>query len=605
MDKEVIPDCFYVNMCVSNWKENEIVDIQGFNLLEIAMYIETVVQSIEDEAYEVEVVNKRNLNSVNKIKFDSACSRNMSGIKGRIVNEIEPSSLISVQGFNNSISHVTSVGYNDDGKLEYYVDNMPSNMVLLCANDYANDGAAILLSNSGYVLRLSEIEKAELEDYLKRFQKTMQLVVRNRTYEVANNVDEMAYSNTATRYFNTKVNVSNNDERIMAMMLTGLTFNDIYEMIRNNNTAGIPREITIKSLNNFSNRYGKSPDVLQLATPNLAGNVKGYMAPKELITYVGQRVEADYMQCEFNEIIHDDKTKTKQTIKISTHGEGIAAYVTVDVYSGLLHGTIVKSVKDSVERVRETVNIYKRDGYKIIKYAADQGVIIQKLFRVGIPEVQQYLLEENIQQECGEPYNHNHGITNIERSIRSIKELMRFAVLYIINNPNFNHLGFTKTDIFKLWGDLFYWAITVINLKPCQNSLKQTKYEVYYKKIPDLRQIRLLPIFAIVYVLRVKGRGNVLVSTRPYYQRGLYIGPSASVPGAIRVVVKTNNRIQIIVTTQFKGVSDGGDVNPYPIINHAIQTIINDTVANNDVTQVVQPQFTSRGEEQNNNNNKF
>ena len=44
------------------------------------------------------------------VKFDSACSRNMSGVQGRIGGAHEPSSDISISGFNRSQSSVTLVG---------------------------------------------------------------------------------------------------------------------------------------------------------------------------------------------------------------------------------------------------------------------------------------------------------------------------------------------------------------------------------------------------------------------------------------------------------------------------------------------------------------
>ena len=37
-------------------------------------------------------------------------------------------------------------GVNDDGKVEYYVQSMPSDLVLLCAHEYASDGAAVFAS---------------------------------------------------------------------------------------------------------------------------------------------------------------------------------------------------------------------------------------------------------------------------------------------------------------------------------------------------------------------------------------------------------------------------------------------------------------------------
>ena len=39
------------------------------------------------------------------------------------------------------------------------------------------------------------------------------------------------------------------------------------------------------------------------------------------------------------------------------------------------------------------------------------------------------------------------GSTHIERVIRTIQELMRFAMMYVLNNPNFPSFGFTKKHI--------------------------------------------------------------------------------------------------------------------------------------------------------------
>jgi hypothetical protein len=238
-------------------------------------------------------------------------------------------------------------------------------MVLLSAHDYASDGGAILMKDSGVVLRLSPVEKKAMESFVLQFEVTKNLIVRNRTYEVVSKVDE-ALSSTATRYFNTKVHVSNSEERIMAMLLTGLSFSDIYAMVKNGAVQGLPRDISVQSLNTFERQYGRTPDVLQLAFPNLAGNVKGYMAPPKILTSVGQRVEADYFQCDFN--------------KREMNGCAIAAYISVDVYSGYITGRLVKSMAQPVDRVRETVDIFRVHGHEIKLFAADQGILTQSVF---------------------------------------------------------------------------------------------------------------------------------------------------------------------------------------------------------------------------------
>jgi hypothetical protein len=132
--------------------------------------------------------------------------------------------------------------------------------------------------------------------------------------------------------------------------------------------------------------------------------------------------------------------------------------------------------------VQATVKAFKAKGHnKVEVFSADQGVLSQSLFRVAIPDVQKYLTEvENIIAECGEAYNHNNSTPYIEHVIRQVKELQRFAVLYILRNQNFQHFKFTRIQIFKLWVELFYWALTIINLKPAFNNPKITKYEAYH-----------------------------------------------------------------------------------------------------------------------------
>ena len=71
------------------------------------------------------------------VKFDTACSRNMSGTTNRIVIKFSNNNKnIMIQGFNGTTSKVDAVGINIDGKLEYFVGGMPSsNQTLLSSND--------------------------------------------------------------------------------------------------------------------------------------------------------------------------------------------------------------------------------------------------------------------------------------------------------------------------------------------------------------------------------------------------------------------------------------------------------------------------------------
>ena len=74
-----------------------------------------------------------------------------------------------IKGFNGNMSMVDSVGRNDDGKKEYFVSDMPSDMVLLSAHDYCKDGAAVLM-NSGVVLQLSVEESINYKSILSNLE---------------------------------------------------------------------------------------------------------------------------------------------------------------------------------------------------------------------------------------------------------------------------------------------------------------------------------------------------------------------------------------------------------------------------------------------------
>ena len=81
-----------------------------------------------------------------------------------------------------------------------------------------------------------------------------------------------------------------------------------------------------------------------------------------------------------------------------------------------------------------------------------------------------------------------------------------------------------RLQIFKLCGELFYWALVVINLKPAFNDPAITKYQAYYQKKPDLRMIRLLPIFSVLLYVYRHAANAELNSQHDFWQLGLYVG---------------------------------------------------------------------------------
>ncbi len=144
----------------------------------------------------------------------------MSGDPVRLTIISAPPDSIMVKGFNDTSSSVAVTGFNNDLKPELYVPSMSEDLVFLCAADYTTSGATILLPNEGYVLSLSPDHQQYLRDYAHQHDIIKTLTVHNNTYEVILDPfsSPVAYNSTATKYFNSKVNVSNAQERILTTL---------------------------------------------------------------------------------------------------------------------------------------------------------------------------------------------------------------------------------------------------------------------------------------------------------------------------------------------------------------------------------------------------
>ena len=545
-------------------------------------------------------------------KFDSGASRCMSGDPNRIVASRPLSRPVRITGFNGIRSSPTSMGVNADGKEEYYVEDMPSHLTLLCANAYCQDGCAVLFEDGGLVLKMTKAELAALKDFLSTYPVVKQLIVNNRTYEVDHQVDapealtvievvegrhgdlvpEDALSGIATRFFNTKVNVSNQEERILTLMMTGLTFRDLYLHVKNGSLAGIPPDLTVAGLNRFAHRFGRKPDILNMANPINIRDATGLRdTPKEL-TRPGERIEIDCMQADYNlrEPVpgHSSFVASAKTKKLPTHGGATAAVVCVDCYSSYVMGKLVKSVADPEVFVEGFLARFNLDNWPVLGLAADSGIVTNAQFQVMTTKVEQLCTKWHVQTlERSLPYNHARITGSVEIEIQLIKKLIRMAITLILRNPNFPVLGFSPMTVFKLWGEFYLWAISVINLKPCPRLPLKTRWEVYHGAKPNMQDIRLLPIGCVLIVVRSPATENGqnvvydgVTSNETYTSIGLYVGPAApATPGAARVAVMSNSKCRILITNNFRAGTDGGGLNVYPHIERGLKQLLIDQIA--------------------------
>ncbi len=569
--------------------------VHSYSAQEVAFYLHELAFGLEDHAFYVGKLKETGIVE----KFDSAASKCMSGVEGRLMeSSSEAADNVQITGFNGSFSRPTEIGVNRDGKTEYYVPNMPRNLVLLCANAYAKEGAAILLKDSGFVLRLNESELNDLLNFMKQYPVTKTLRVRNSTYEIdpygsegtahlAEEVEplvgigvdvelEEGMSSTATKFFNTKVHVSNETDRVLTLLLTGLSFRDWYLNVKNNSLDGVPPDVNERMLNSFEHKYGRTPDIIRLASPMIYRNRQGLMADDAPLSAPDDRVEIDAVDPPFNEDAYSIEAGEVRKQKIKSYGGAKTAVLSVDCFSGYLLGELLSTLANPEKFVEKFVAKYNLHGVTVKHISADSGVLSQSESQVLTPKCERLLTDMGITSERSEPYNHSRGTSSVERAIRTVKELMRLAMTFVLRNPNLNSIGFTKELILPLWGETFLWAITVSNLKPCPHDATKTKYEVYWKKKPNMQNIRLLPIFSVLMVTReVNDKNSAVHGVRN--QIALYAGPSLKkTPGAIRTAVLTGGNVRIITTSRITGASDGGGFNVYPHIARGVRRLIAD-----------------------------
>jgi hypothetical protein len=350
-----------------------------------------------------------------------------------------------------------------------------------------------------------------------------------------------------------------------------------------------------------------------MALAHQPGNVKAFDKQKEKLVRRGQRIEFDAFAWDTNDrsggqarkesmsraereqddLLDADEmgvySERKRVDKLRERGGADHCEIFMDCYSGKVFGVLRKPGTRALDSVKDCVRILQGLNVKIEKFAADSGFISNSEYRVFTSEVVAHLLECGIEIERAEAYNHSIGTAFIENMVKLIKQLMRQAYRYVESNENIKKLRFKELDILKLWGEIFHWAINVINMYPSPRVEGKTREEAFSGVQPNIQHTRLLPIFSTVMIWRGpqkgrkfgKGEGNGKYRDyydKPSYVYGLYVGFETTTPGSIRVAVKTDKGIKVISTSKYKGVSEGGGIDVEAEVQRAADRMMTDHV---------------------------
>jgi hypothetical protein len=243
--------------------------------------------------------------------LDSGASHSMSGDVRRV--KAKEAVDIAIRGFNDSKSVAESRGKNSDGVMELYIPSMPEDLVLLCLHDYAKKGCVYMTEFGGKVYDLNPNQREALERFLSTFPSILNLEVQNGVYVVDRPTEDnygphrhavlsedafwagVAYR--AGLYFNGRVNYNSVSDRILGLMMSGLSFGAIRAALKHKSIGGVHPDITLESLRRYERDHGRSTDVVQMALAHQIGNQKAFERQKEALTRVGQRIEFDAFSC--------------------------------------------------------------------------------------------------------------------------------------------------------------------------------------------------------------------------------------------------------------------------------------------------------------------
>ena len=104
-----------------------------------------------------------------------------------------------------------------------------------------------------------------------------------------------------------------------------------------------------------------------------------------------------------------------------------------------------------------------------------------------------------------------------------------------------------------------------------------TRYEAFHGHRPNMQEIRLLPIFSVLLVYRrAEQRSKSDPYDQPRYIYGLYVGREVETSGNIRVAINTDKGVRILVTSKYKAVTEGAQVDFNDEIDRSVRQSVKD-----------------------------
>jgi hypothetical protein len=533
-----------------------------------------------EECFEVEWSNR-----VREI-LDSGCSFSMSNMNGRLRDVVPASKRVS--GANGSPMRGYEMGRNKDGVMELRVEGMAPRLVLLSLAQYASKGVFVANGNGGSVFQVPEEVMTEvLEDLRLRYKEILKVQVVNGVYEVVERGEDLAASveslkedvqesaMLSTHFFNSKLQFTDAEQVILGNMLMPFTFRALKKMVQKKLVTGLDPRLTPEAFDEFEKNHGTTPEFFQGSLKKLMGNLKADEGAPLDPKVVGEYVSIDSMFPDYNQ------RKGEKTEKIPTVGGATGAKLVVDGCSGFLMLKLFSKGTKSEEVIKWLFQSYESVGHKVKMVGADSWEVSVSDLRLFDTEDLQLIFNRGARFMPTEAHNHSNGGQWYENGIMLVKQRTRGCFRFVFANPHVFEMGWTVPYLCKLWGEAFHNAVNAINLTESPRNPGKSRWEVFLGEKPDMQQIRMLPMFAVVQVWNYNGDKEHYTG-QPHFVEGLVCGTDMKPPlqmpahGVIRAAIldKVTKKIKVVATSKYLPPTLGGGLNIQKAATGSVEKII-------------------------------
>ena len=187
-------------------------------------------------------------------------------------------------------------------------------------------------------------------------------------------------------------------------------------------------------------------------------------------------------------------------------------------------------------------------------------------------KVEEYAEKEGFKTFVSEAYMHNYGTALVENTGRRVQQFVYMWFQWYVRNAMVAYLGFNSVMLKMLWGEWSMHGLEVLSMQPHPSIEGVTVRQAHSGEKPHIGKYLCLPPGIVMVLRRSRNDMNLTGKAGAFWQYALVVEGSKKTPGAGKFAVISGGKVQIITTTQFTGLSEGGSACTLPMVQKVLQT---------------------------------